>query len=385
MSGLTNVSNKTLIISPILIKISNNFQQKKPIEKQPKKNYQNLSSSIKLKDIKNTIDLEGYENVSNNTLRNANTKTIANSLNIAFSDSTGNLENIFLIKQKYEKYLDWLDENYKSDSKLLFQKQKRSQNQNTQHKSLTSQISYTKDLNKNNDTNSVSPLNSSVDVSTLNWYQFEKSTSNKTQSKFKILTPKNETFSNLKNKSLYNMQKLPPTNVLPKIYTPTKSKVTRVSTKKVDRRKNDYTLIESPTLSNNTNYNSSLDDNLEPQSNTKAVQFDSNLFSDIKTTNNKQNNLQSLTFHIATTQQPLKPILKSTFSSDISGKSLNHSSITRLSGDNYSNLDLTAYNQNRNNSNNNMKLPLLMDSINKKDNCSDDFLAVVNDMSTITF
>ena len=357
------------------------------------------------------------------------------------SKSSNKTENIFYIKQKYKMYLDWLDENYNNSSKSSFtthtqqqqqqpHQQHQQYHQNSPNKISNSQILNIKNVNNNFFNNILKPVvtntsqtissQSAVDVNNLNWYKFETSMLNQNQVKLQTRSPKNEYFSNITNKVISNRQHqnhnlfdsptLSQARQLPQIVISAKGKVITSSTKKTRIRKDDDSSNETSALSINNNSslsinrNSSPDEYFEQHTNVKAVKFDSNLFGDAKTTTDnkrKKTTISTSQFKSSpstTLHLPLKPILKSTSNNDSIIKRQNYSPLTTASSDdNYVSLDsknnnnvLLSTKLNTNSAQvknnfitiqNNTKLPPLIDSIKQKHNCSDDFLAVINDMT----
>ena len=416
----TNRNNPAASTTDIPVKYLSNQQDQKILKK--KFNY----SSQQFDDVlPNNSDFDDYTSINENTLRNIKHqkqyKTIESSFDqpsftSSYNDSN-KTENIFYVKQKYKMYLDWLDENYNSNSKSSFQ-----------HTQQKPQILNIKNVNNNFFNNILKPpvatattqitsTQSAVDVSNLNWYKFETSLLNQNQNQPKPLkprSPKNDYFSNLTNRIQQNRQQqqqvnhnifenLAQSNQLPQIFLPNKGKVTKSKKSNNTRvKRNDDSSNETSALSMNNpsslsmNRISSPDEYFEHHVNSKAVKFDSNLLSDVKSPGSTRRktlsqNITSTNFKTpkgTTPHLPLKPILKSTLNSDsiIKRPIANKSPPTTASSDyhNYNNLDSTSINRfnrnNFNNSNNSNKLPPLTDSIKQKQNCSDDFLAVINDM-----
>jgi hypothetical protein len=415
----TNRNNPSANTTAPPVKFLSTSQQDQKILKK-KFNY----SSQQFDDaLQNNSDLDDYTSLNENTLRNLKHqkqyKSVENSFDqpsftASYNDSN-KTENIFYVKQKYKMYLDWLDENYNSNSKASFQ-----------HTNQKPQVLNIKSVNNNFFNNILKPpvatattqitsTQSSVDVSNLNWYKFETSLLSQNQNQQKTLkprSPKNDYFSNLTNKIHQNRQQhqqqqnifesliSTKSNQLPQILIPNKGKVL-MKTKKSNNSsrviKNDDSSNETSALSMNNpsslsmNRNSSPDEYFENHVNNKAVKFDSNLLTDVKSPKSIKRKSTNTTSNSKTPQGttphlPLKPILKSTLNNDsiIKRQIANYSPTTTASSDyQTNNLESNDNRFNRTNfynSNTSSKLPPLADSIKKKHNCSDDFLAVINDM-----
>jgi hypothetical protein len=259
--------------------------------------------------------------------------------------------SIYFIKQKYKMYLDWLNETYtpiKSTPSPQQQQQKLSPNE----------LINLKNINNNFFNTVAKPT--SVDVNNLNWYKFETSVLN--QENHQQTTPKNDYFSNITNK----------TGRLPQILKKPQLKPKSTS---IMRKKSDF---ESQSFCNSI----TVDENIQ-QLSYKAVKFDSNLS---EAPNKKRFVCKTVNTAAIVQPQPLKPILKSTDTKRLSvtqASSSPPSTAASMSANEHifesnSRLMLSS----RGTFNSKQQLPPLTDAIKQKQvpNCSEDFLAVINDM-----
>ena len=376
-------------------------------QKNWRKNYKKFQVDV---DLASTSDLDEYTSSSDalngggflkaKQFKSVDSSVDNNSNSILNDEAT---TNIFYVKQKYKMYLDWLSENYNGARPTVTVQQQQQQKLATNPQI----INNIKNVNNNFFNNIIKPSQSAVDVNALNWYKFESSVLNpdikytmkqQQQQQQRLLNPKNDYFSNITNKLLPNRQQQQQQQPIAQVQLPIPQlpqiarsrsigKISPVNTKTKQQRRTDGSL-ENSALSVRQN-NSALDEYFEVHSNNKAVKFDSNLLTESvkmpanSTSKHKSvNSVNQRTPAGTVSNQPLKPILKSSASNnnnDLLLKQMNNSQQSTPSD------GQTPFDSNSRQlftSRNSAKLPPLTDCIKQKQNCSDDFLAVINDLET---